>query len=94
MKFNINFFSDMGVVIALLAVVFMCVFGMVLIYDTIYVKPIAADKATNICIDKGFTYAKDFKRFGLLSETPIAISCEYSNKYQVNDIYLHKTIEG
>lgn len=49
--------------------------------DAIYKEPIAADEANKICKQRGFDQHKSFDRKGLLSTKPVAIKCEYSEKY-------------
>ncbi len=51
------------------------------IYDELYIKPVAANKANNYCISLGFDQYKSFSRIGILSENPVAIKCEYAERY-------------
>jgi len=61
------------------------------LYDDIYIEPIAANKANEHCKISGFDQYKDFSRVGLLSKEPIAIQCEYSEKY--TDLGVRSNIE-
>jgi len=49
--------------------------------DGLYVRPIADNNANNYCRELGFDQYKDYSRLGLLSENPIAIKCEYAERY-------------
>jgi hypothetical protein len=52
-----------------------------LIFDGCYRSPLAADRANEHCRSLGFDQYKDFTRVGLFSATPVAIQCEYAEKY-------------
>ncbi len=51
------------------------------IYDNLYVKPIADNKANDYCKMLGFDQYKEFSRIGMLSKEPVAIKCEYAERY-------------
>ena len=52
-----------------------------LFIDTTYVKPVADMKANDYCKSLGFDQYKTYSREGLFSNTPVAIKCEYAEKY-------------
>ncbi len=51
------------------------------IYDQIYVKPVAANSANDYCRSLGLDQYKSFSRVGILTEIPVAIKCEYAERY-------------
>ena len=51
------------------------------IYDGLYVRPIASDGANNYCKDMGFDQYKTYSRVGIFSKNPVAIKCEFAEKY-------------
>ncbi len=51
------------------------------IYDSLYVKPVAANRANDYCRSLGLDQYKSFSRVGILSENPVAIKCEYAERY-------------
>ncbi len=51
------------------------------IYDSFYIKPIAKDSANSYCKILGFDQYKEMSRIGLLSKNPVAIKCEYAERY-------------
>ena len=61
--------------------VFAILFLVAAIYDDIYVKPLAAEKANQMCKFEGFDQHKTFTRVGLFSENPVGIKCEYAERY-------------
>ena len=50
-------------------------------YDIFYVKPIADNKANDYCRSLGFDQYKEYSRVGILSKNPVAIKCEYAERY-------------
>ena len=52
-----------------------------MMFDSMYVKPIADDNANNYCKNIGFDQYKSFSRVGLFSENPVGIKCEYAERY-------------
>jgi len=50
-------------------------------YDQFYIKPIADNNANDYCRSLGFDQYKEFSRVGILSKNPVAIKCEYAEKY-------------
>ncbi len=75
----------LGIFIALFII------GLILgLVDEIYIKPIAKDNANNHCKALGFDQYKEMGRVGLFSTNPVAIKCEYAERYtdlgvRVND---------
>lgn len=67
----------------LLAIVLLLLFSALfaVIYDEIYSRPTAAKEANNYCKNGGYDQYKSFQRIGFLSKTPVAIKCEYSERY-------------
>lgn len=51
------------------------------IIDERFMKPTAAANANEYCKANGFDQYKEYQRIGLLSSTPVAIKCEYAEKY-------------
>ncbi len=51
------------------------------VYDGLYIKPVAANRANDYCRSLGLDQYKSFSRIGILSENPVAIKCEYSERY-------------
>ncbi len=49
--------------------------------DLIYKHPIAEDKANFLCKQMGFDQHKSFSRVGIWSIDPLAIKCEYAERY-------------
>ncbi len=49
--------------------------------DGLFIKPIAKDNANNHCIGLGFDQYKEMSRVGIFSTNPIAIKCEYAERY-------------
>jgi len=64
------------------------------IIDEVYKLPQAAEKANQICQEKGFDYYDDFERIGFLSNNPVAIKCKYVENYQEMDIALKQYYGG
>jgi len=52
-----------------------------IIVDEEYKKPTASDKANQHCKNLGYDQYKEFSRIGILSETPVAIKCEFAERY-------------
>lgn len=50
-------------------------------YDNMYLRPIAAEKANGHCVAIGFDQYKEFDRIGFFSKDPVAIKCEYAERY-------------
>ena len=46
-----------------------------------YINPTAAETANTQCRILGFDQYKSFKRVGVFSTVPVAIQCEYSERY-------------
>lgn len=72
-----------------LAILFI-VFVVSSIVDSFYLYPVAAQKANDYCKSAGFDQQKSFDRIGIFSVTPVAIKCEYAERYtdlgvRVND---------
>ena len=49
--------------------------------DELYFKPVAKDNANNHCKGLGFDQYKQMSRVGIWSIDPVAVKCEYSEKY-------------
>ncbi len=49
--------------------------------DELYFKQIAKDNANNHCRGLGFDQYKEMSRVGIFSTNPIAIKCEYAERY-------------
>ena len=52
-----------------------------IVEDELYKVPAAADKANTQCSILGFDQHKSFERIGVWSTEPVAIKCEYAEKY-------------
>ena len=52
-----------------------------IIYNGAYLIPIASENANEECKKLGFDQVKDFKRVGFFSITPVAIRCEYAERF-------------
>ena len=50
-------------------------------YDSLYVRPVASNKANDYCRSLGFDQYKTFSRVGIFSRNPVAIKCEYAERY-------------
>ena len=61
------------------------------IYDGLYIKPIAGNNANDYCKALGFDQYKEFSRIGILSDIPVAIKCEYAERY--TDLGIRSNIE-
>ena len=70
-----------AVVILLLVLLFGGISIGAIIYDSIYISPVADNNANNYCKSLGFDQFKDYSRKGIWSTTPIGIRCEYAEKY-------------
>ena len=57
--------------------------GFVWGYEGAFIHPIAAENATQICIERGFDHAESFRRV-LFSTEPLAIKCGIVEKMKVN----------
>lgn len=51
------------------------------IIDSLFMVPEANDRANNICKIRGFDQYVSYSRFGILSNKPIAVKCEYAERY-------------
>ena len=51
------------------------------VVDSVWTHPIAKDNANIECKELGFDQVKGFSRIGLFSTTPVAIKCEYAERY-------------
>ncbi len=49
--------------------------------DYKFYEPQAADVANDYCEARGFDQHKSFKRIGFFSTEPVAVKCEYAEKY-------------
>ncbi len=49
--------------------------------DELFVKPIAKDNANEHCKALGFDQFKEMSRVGIFSINPVAIKCEYAERY-------------
>jgi hypothetical protein len=67
------------VIACLVGFCFLFIFGIII--DQCYCSPVAADRANEYCKSSGFDQYKAFSRVGFFSETPVAIQCEYAEKY-------------
>ena len=76
---------DIGMTIALFLMFLLmviCVFGVIVTpIDIFYKSPIASQKANEYCKSIGFDQYKEFQRIGFLSDKPVAIKCEYAERY-------------
>ena len=61
------------------------------VYDCMYVRPIASEKANIYCQDLGFDQYKEFSRVGIFSKEPIAIKCEFAERY--TDLGIRSNVE-
>jgi|TARA_R100001530_G_scaffold136375_1_gene116839 hypothetical protein len=61
--------------------IIMCLIFVGLVYDTIYIEPLAASAANNHCKQIGFDQYKSFTRIGIFSKDPVGIKCEYAERY-------------
>lgn len=57
------------------------IFGIFAMIDSLFIKPVADDTANNHCIMLGFNQYKSYSRIGLFSKVPVAIKCEYAERY-------------
>ena len=71
-------FMAIGGILCMLALLTMVP---IMVYDLFYVKPIADNTANDYCRSLGFDQYKEFSRIGILSKIPVAIKCEYAEKY-------------
>ncbi len=63
------------------------------IYDDVYIKPQASEKANEYCVERGFDFYEDYKRIGFLSKEPVAIICKYVDQYRDIDLNLIRSKE-
>ena len=84
-------FDLMHGLLGLLVVVWI-IGGVLIFYDSNYIRPIAADNANDYCEARGFDQHKSFDRVGLFSENPVAIKCEYAERY--TDLGVRTTVGG
>lgn len=68
--------------------------GPMIIIDSWYKFPQAAEMANQICQEQGYDFYEDFERIGFLSTEPVAIKCKYVDNYQEMDIRLRQTYGG
>lgn len=68
-------------IIKVLLVILFVGFIVSAIIDGAYLKPVAAQKANDYCKSAGFDQQKSFDRIGIFSDTPVAIKCEYAERY-------------
>jgi len=73
---------------------FILVFALipVAMVDDIWIRPIASERANEYCIAHGFDQYKSYSRIGFLSTEPIAIKCEYAERY--TDLGVRTTESG
>ncbi len=72
--------GQVGLLLLFLVVIW--VLGVVgLLYDSVYVKPIASNKANEVCKTLDFDQYKTFSRVGVFSKVPVGIKCEYAERY-------------
>ncbi len=57
-----------------------------MMYDGLYVYPIASEKANEHCQEQGFDFYEDYSRVGFLSKEPVAIICKYVEQYRNIDL--------
>ena len=55
--------------------------GVCLIYDEAYLIPIADATANSYCKANGFDQFISYSRVGLFSSEPLAIRCEYAERF-------------
>jgi len=67
--------------ISLIILMFFIIVGFVVIIGETYIGPVADERANNHCIMLGFDQYNDYSCVGFFSKEPIAIKCEYSEKY-------------
>ncbi|KKM84749.1 hypothetical protein LCGC14_1295930 [marine sediment metagenome] len=63
------------------------------IYDDIYIRPQASEKANEYCVERGFDFYEDYERIGFLSKEPVAIICKYVDQYRDIDFNILKKEE-
>jgi hypothetical protein len=49
--------------------------------DNSFMIPMASQKANEICQEKGFDQFLSYERIGFFSTHPIAVKCQYAEKY-------------
>ena len=75
-------YDDWGINIIGIFFILFLVCGLVYtLWDDIYVEPVAKENANNYCKSLEFDQYKTFSRVGFWSENPIAIKCEYAERY-------------
>ncbi|KKN34618.1 hypothetical protein LCGC14_0792080 [marine sediment metagenome] len=57
-----------------------------MVYDSMYINPIAQEKANEYCQEQGFDFYKEYSRIGFLSKEPIAVICKYVEQYRNIDL--------
>lgn len=75
-----------------IAIMFGILFALAQMYDAMYVYPIAANKANQVCQQKGFDFYEDFSRVGLFSTEPVAVTCKFVDQYQKSDINIKGSV--
>lgn len=61
-----------------------------MIYDSMYVVPIASEKANQHCQEQGFDFYEKYSRIGILSKEPIAVICKYVEQYRDIDLNINR----
>lgn len=71
-------------------ILFMFVGLPLMIYDIVYIVPIANEKANQYCQEKGFDFYESYSRIGFLSKEPMAIICKYVEQYRDIDLNINR----
>ena len=74
---TMNYFEK-TMITFLVILLFVCIGGLV---DAIWIHPVAENNANIECKELGFDQVKEFSRIGVFSTTPVAIKCEYAERY-------------
>ena len=69
---------------------FLLLLGVLGIYDSLYVEPIADENANQYCQEKGFDFYEKYSRVGFLSKEPMAIICKYVEQYREIDLNINR----
>lgn len=72
----------------LIVIVFMGL-AATLVWDGFYNIPVAKERATQECIDRGFDHMVSFNRIGFFSKDPVGIKCDFVSRYKKNDININ-----
>ena len=59
-------------------------------YEEYWIKPIASERANEICQEQGFDFYEGYDRIGILSKEPVAIICKYVEQYRIIDLNMNK----